>query len=113
MPKVIVLPNPALCPEGATLEVQSGENLGRALVRFGIRLPHACEFNGACSTCHIIVRQGFECLEEPSEGEYDKLDAAFNAGPLSRLACQVKMGAEDITIEIPVYNRNIVGEREV
>lgn len=111
MPKVTVLPHVELCPEGATIEVATGENIGKALVAAGINLPHACEFNGACSTCHIIVKDGYDTLDEPSDAEYDKLDAAFNSTAKSRLACRATMGASDITIEIPRYNRNIVGER--
>lgn len=107
---VKVLPHPTICPEGASVEVKTGANLARALNDAGVRLLHACEYNGACATCHVIVRKGYESLEEPSDSEYDRLDQAFGSTVLSRLACRVKVGLEDLTIEIPFHNRNVVGE---
>lgn len=110
MPTVTVVAN-AVCPEGATFTVETGENLARALVKHGVKLAHACEFNGACATCHVYVKQGYDSLAEPSDAEFDRLDIAFDSRPDSRLACQVKVGNADLVIEIPVHNRNIVGER--
>ncbi|MCF0252977.1 MAG: 2Fe-2S iron-sulfur cluster binding domain-containing protein [Duodenibacillus sp.] len=110
MPKITVLPNAALCPEGASLKAPAGANLAKALVAAGVKIPHACEFNCACATCHVIVREGFDSLGEPEDEEYDQLDVAFGSCQLSRLACQVKVGAEDLVIEIPARNRNIVNE---
>ena len=92
MPKITVLPNAELCPEGKTFEAETGANLARALLANGVKIQHACEFNCACATCH------------------DHLDTAYGACAESRLSCQTTVGTEDITIEIPKYNRNIVGE---
>lgn len=110
MPKITILPHETICPQGAELELATGENVGKALVAAGIKIPHACEFNCACATCHIIVREGFESLGEPSDNEYDQLDHAFDLCPTSRLSCQTKMGTEDIVIEIPKNNRNLANE---
>ena len=110
MPKITVLPNAELCPEGKTFEAETGANLARALLANGVKVQHACEFNCACATCHVIVRQGFDSLNEPSDNELDHLDTAYGACAESRLSCQTTVGTEDITIEIPKYNRNIVGE---
>lgn len=110
MPIVTVLPNEKICLEGAQVEVKTGEKLAQALNKAGVALPHACEYNCACATCHVIVKKGFESLAEPSDDEYDHLDNAFGVTAQSRLACQTVMGTEDITIEIPVRNRNIVTE---
>lgn len=110
MPKITVLPNAELCPEGKTFEAETGANLARALLANGVKIQHACELNCACATCHVIVRQGFDSLNEPSDNELDHLDTAYGACAESRLSCQTTVGTEDITIEIPKYNRNIVGE---
>ena len=110
MPFVTILPNEKLCPQGAKIEVKTGEKLAQSLNKAGINLPHACEYNCACATCHVIVRQGFDSLNEPSDNELDHLDTAYGACAESRLSCQTTVGTEDITIEIPKYNRNIVGE---
>ena len=84
--------------------------LAQALNAAGIKFPHACEYNCACATCHVIVKEGFNSLNEPDDDEYDQLDNAFGSTPLSRLSCQTVMGTEDITIEIPKNNRNLVHE---
>ena len=112
MPKITVLPHEELCPQGVTFEAQKGETVAKALLANGVKIPHACEFNCACATCHVIVRKGYYSLSEPSDNELDHLDTAWGACQESRLSCQAKMGDEDITIEIPKYNRNVVGERE-
>lgn len=110
MPIVTILPNETLCPEGAKIEVPTGARLAQALLANGIRIPHACEHNCACATCHVIVREGFDSLDEPEDEEYDQLDTAFGSCALSRLSCQTVMGESDITIEIPKHNRNLVNE---
>ena len=56
--------------------------------------------------CHVVVRQGFNSLNESSEDEEDLLDAAWGLEATSRLSCQVQLGDEDITIEIPKYTIN-------
>ncbi|MCI5850029.1 MAG: ISC system 2Fe-2S type ferredoxin [Sutterellaceae bacterium] len=110
MPKITVLPHPKYCPEGAEFEMQPGENLIRGMLAHGVKIEHACEMSCACATCHVIVRKGFDSLEEPSDREFDCLDRAWGVGPLSRLSCQVKIGTEDLTIELPKYTRNQVSE---
>ncbi len=110
MPFVTILPHETICPQGAKVEVKTGERIAQALNKAGVKLPHACEYNCACATCHIIVREGFESLNEPDDNELDHLDTAFGVTALSRLACQCVMGESDLTIEIPKNNRNIVNE---
>ena len=111
MPQVHVLPHAELCPEGASFELAEGENLAKALLAHGIKIEHACEFSCACATCHVIVKEGFDTLNEPSDNELDHLDTAWGAGVYSRLSCQTKMGSEDVTIEIPKYSRNHAKEQ--
>ena len=106
MPKVTVLPHPTLCPEGLEFEAQPGDNLARALLKNGVKIVHACVFSCACSTCHVIIREGFDTLNEPDDDELDHIDAAWGAGVLSRLSCQTTVGEADITVEIPKYSRN-------
>ena len=65
----------------------------------------------ACSTCHVIVRQGFETCNEASEDEEDMLDNAPGLETNSRLGCQcVPDGTQDVVVEIPEWNRNLVRE---
>jgi len=69
-------------------------------------LEHACEMSCACTTCHVIVRQGIESLNEAEEGEEDLLDRAWGLEPQSRLSCQAILAQTDLTVEIPKYSIN-------
>lgn len=106
MPKVTVLPHADLCPEGKTFRLATGESLAKALLANGIEIEHACEFSCACATCHVIIREGLDSLNEPSDNELDHLDTAWGAGMYSRLSCRTIMGRSDIVVEIPKYSRN-------
>ncbi len=106
MPVVTVLPHAELCPEGKCFEVRTGTKLARALLANGVRVEHACEFSGACSTCHVIIREGYDSLNEPEDEELDRLDLAWGVTSVSRLSCQTIVGEEDITVELPKYSRN-------
>ncbi|HHI76839.1 MAG TPA: ISC system 2Fe-2S type ferredoxin, partial [Gammaproteobacteria bacterium] len=65
-----------------------------------------CEMSCACTTCHVIVREGFDSLNEPSEEEEDLLDKAWGLEPESRLSCQAVVDGEDLVVEIPKYTIN-------
>ena len=79
-------------------------------IRDSISIEHACEKACACTTCHVILREGFDSLEESDELEDDLLDKAWGLEPDSRLSCQVKVGDEDLVVEIPKYTINQVSE---
>ncbi|EGH00129.1 Ferredoxin2C 2Fe-2S [gamma proteobacterium IMCC2047] len=113
MPQVVFLPHPELCPEGAVLEVESGANLLDEALHSDIDIEHACEMSCACTTCHVIVREGFDSLDESDELEDDMLDKAWGLEPESRLGCQVIVGEEDLVVEIPKYTINQVSEGKV
>jgi len=110
MPKVIVLPHEELCPEGAVLEANAGDSVLDVALKNGIGIEHACEKSCACTTCHVIVREGFDSLEESEELEDDMLDKAWGLEPESRLGCQAKVADEDLVIEIPKYTLNHASE---
>ncbi|HHX83440.1 MAG TPA: ISC system 2Fe-2S type ferredoxin [Pseudomonadaceae bacterium] len=111
MPKIIFLPHEQLCPEGAVVEVDSGESILDAALRNDIPLEHACEKSCACTTCHVIVREGFDSLEESDELEDDMLDKAWGLEPDSRLSCQALVADQDLVVEIPRYTINMVSEK--
>ena len=110
MPQIIFLPNNDLCPDGAVVEAESGESVLNVALRSGIDIEHACEKVCACTTCHIIVREGFDSLDESDELEDDMLDKAWGLDPDSRLSCQTIVGDEDLVVEIPKYTINMVSE---
>ena len=81
MPKLTFLPHEAICPDGATVEADSGVSILNAALASNIPIEHACEKSCACTTCHVIVRQGFDSLEEAEENEEDYLDKAWGLEP--------------------------------
>lgn len=106
MPKIVVMPHATLCPQGITFEAPSGQTVCDALLDNHVEIEHACEKSCACTTCHVIVRKGFDSLNEPQEKEEDLLDMAWGLEATSRLSCQAKIGEEDLTVEIPKYTIN-------
>ena len=111
MPQIVFLPNAEHCPEGAVIEANAGETIIDAALRNGIDIEHACEMSCACTTCHVIVREGFQSLEPSDELEDDMLDKAWGLEPESRLACQALVADQDLVVEIPRYTLNQVSER--
>ena len=110
MPRITVLPHPEYCPEGAQVDAPAGTSVCEALLEHDIPIEHACEQSCACTTCHVVVRKGYQSLAEAEEKEEDLLDKAWGLEATSRLSCQAKVGGEDLTIEIPKYTINY--ERE-
>lgn len=106
MPKVVFLPHEELCPEGLALDVADGENLLDAALDAGIDIEHACDKSCACTTCHVIIREGFDSLNESTDTEDDMLDKAWGLEVDSRLSCQCIVGKEDLVVEIPKYSLN-------
>jgi 2Fe-2S ferredoxin len=110
MPKITFLPHEVICPKGASVDAEVGESILDAALRNNIPIEHACEKSCACTTCHVIVRRGFESLEEAAENEEDYLDKAWGLEPESRLSCQARVADQDLLIEIPKYTINMVSE---
>lgn len=106
MPVVTVLPHEALCPGGARFEVPTGTVLCRALLAQGIEIEHACELSCACTTCHVVIREGAGSLAPSTDEEDDLLDKAWGLTASSRLSCQVAVGSKDLVVEIPKYTIN-------
>ena len=110
MPQLIVLPHVELCPDGAAIEATPGKTICDTLLENGIEIEHACEKSCACTTCHVILREGFESLTPAEELEEDMLDKAWGLEPMSRLSCQAVVKDQDLVIEIPKYSINMVKE---
>ena len=110
-------------PEGRTVEFPYGTlpygHHGKPMSfldvaeHFDIFLDHACGGVCACSTCHVIVKQGLESCNEATDAELDELDEAPGITPKSRLGCQtVPDGTTDMIVEIPEWNKNHVKEKD-
>ena len=110
MPQIVILPHAKLCPDGAVIEAPSGKSICDILLENDIDIEHACEKSCACTTCHVLVREGIESLNEASETEEDMLDKAWGLEAVSRLSCQAVVADEDMVIEIPKYTINHASE---
>ncbi len=106
MVTIKILPHSELCPAGASIQATSGDSLCEALLANGIAIEHACDMSCACTTCHIIVREGFHNLNTLDENEEDLLDRAWGLEPHSRLSCQAFVAQSDLVVEIPKYTIN-------
>lgn len=111
MPKIVFLPHADVCPEGKVVEAEKGESIVQVALRHNIEIEHACEMSCACTTCHVVVREGYDSLEEADELEDDYLDKAWGLEPDSRLGCQALVADEDLVVEIPKYTINQVSEQ--
>jgi len=110
MPKITFLPHAEICPEGLEIDAPKGKSVVDVALEAGIEIEHACEKSCACTTCHVIVREGFDSLADAEETEEDMLDKAWGLEPESRLGCQAIVGDDDLVIEIPKYTINMVSE---
>ena len=110
MTKLTFLPHAEICPSGATIDAEPGMSICDAALGAGIRIEHACEKACACTTCHVVLREGFNSLGTAEEKEEDLLDKAWGLEPTSRLSCQARVGDQDLVIEIPKYTINMVSE---
>lgn len=110
MPKIKVLPHPELCPNGVTMDAPSGRSICETLLKNGVEIEHACDRVCACTTCHVIVKEGFDSLSEIEENEEDLLDQAWGLKPTSRLSCQAIVNDKDVVVEIPRYTINLAKE---
>ncbi len=94
------MPKVRIYPEDVEITVEPGKTLLDAALDNNIKIDHNCGGNCACSTCHVIIDEGFDTLNEISEDEEDMLDEAEGLEDNSRLACQCKVTG-DLVVRIP------------
>ena len=111
MTTIKILPHSEYCPNGAEVKVTPGTSICEALLDNGIQIEHACDMSCACTTCHVVVREGFNSLNEMDENEEDLLDRAWGLEPDSRLSCQAIVAQKDLVVEIPKYSINHAKEK--
>ena len=110
MPKIIVLPHEELCPDGDLLDANPGDTICDTMLNNNIDIQHACDKVCACTTCHVIIKEGYASLPPSDDLEDDMLDKAWGLTPKSRLSCQSIIQNDDLTIEIPKYTINLAKE---
>jgi 2Fe-2S ferredoxin len=110
VPQIVVLPHATLCPDGAVIEAPEGKSICDVLLDNDIEIEHACEKSCACTTCHVVIREGFDSLDDAQEKEEDLLDRAWGLEATSRLSCQALVTDQDLVVDIPKYTINQVSE---
>jgi len=111
MPIIRILPHAEYCPNGAEIKADTGTSVCEAMLENGVNIEHACDMSCACTTCHVVVREGFQSLGEMEETEEDLLDRAWGLEPNSRLSCQAILSTKDVVVEIPKYSINHAKEK--
>ena len=94
------MPLVTFLPQNLTYEARTGETLLDVALDNGIDLEHDCGGNCACTTCHVLIREGAENLSRMEEVEEDRLSTAPNLQPNSRLSCQALLSG-DVTVRLP------------
>lgn len=115
----MVVPKVTFLPSQETVEFELGSlpykehglrgSLLDIALNFGLHLEHACGGNCACTTCHVVVKEGEHNLSPMQEDEADRLDMAADLTLHSRLGCQCVVKG-DVVVEIPAWNRNYISE---
>ena len=106
MPIIKILPHAEYCPQGVEVTAPAGTSICEALLDNQIPIEHACDMSCACTTCHVIVREGFGSLNDLDENEEDLLDRAWGLEPNSRLSCLAILAQDNLVVVIPRYSIN-------
>lgn len=117
------VPKVTFLPAGETFEYEPGKleykghgkpgSLLDIAMNFGFHLEHACGGSCACTTCHVVVKEGSLGLSEMEDDELDRVEQAADFQLHSRLGCQAVVKNEatgDVVVSIPAWNRNYVSE---
>lgn len=101
MPRLIVLPHEVICPDGVALTIPVGASVVEALLAADVAIPHACDMNCACTSCHVVIHEGSEAVVPADDLEAKLTCNAYGFGPSSRLGCQLRIASADLVIELP------------
>ncbi|MBI3504962.1 MAG: 2Fe-2S iron-sulfur cluster binding domain-containing protein [Proteobacteria bacterium] len=94
------MPMITIMPTGKTLEAAEGASILQAILTAGETIAHKCDGKAECGSCHIFVHEGRKGLSKIQRTENERLDAIVGVGSKSRLACQARLGAENVTVEL-------------
>jgi ferredoxin, 2Fe-2S len=87
-------------PSGKTVQSAEGMSILEALLAAGEPIAHKCDGKAECGSCHVFINAGRKTLSKIQRSENERLDAIVGVSSQSRLACQAKLGNEDVTVEL-------------
>ena len=88
-------------PIAQDTEIQTNANLLSALLQEDLHVLKECGGRGMCATCHVYIKEGMESLSPVSRREQRTLEVITTANANSRLACQSRVLAEGLVVEVP------------
>ncbi len=93
-----------ICARSYVVPAKTGQTLLDVALDHEVPLEHNCGGSCACTTCHVIIKEGMTGLSAMSEAEEDRLDSAEGLTLTSRLGCQavIQENAGDVVVEIPI-----------
>lgn len=94
------MPNLTILPAGKTVAVAAGISILEALLAADQAIASKCGGKARCGSCHVFVHDGRKSLSKIESPENQKLDTIVGVGSKSRLACQARIGTEDVTVEL-------------
>ena len=94
------MPTITIQPSGKTVEAEEGSKLLAAIIASGEQIGSKCEGNAKCGTCHVYIQEGRKGISRIAKEENEKLDTLVGIGSKSRLACQIVIGTEPVTVEL-------------
>jgi ferredoxin, 2Fe-2S len=95
-----VMPTLTILPSGKTAEINTGTRLLDAILAAGENIVVKCGGNASCGACHVFIQEGHKAINRLTPLENAKLDTMVGVSSKSRLACQVTMGGEPVTVEL-------------
>jgi 2Fe-2S ferredoxin len=94
------MPVISIKPSGKTIEAAAGSRLLDVLMNSGEEIQHKCDGKAQCGSCHIYIHEGRKSISRIQRAENEKLDSIIGVSSKSRLACQVMLGNENISVEL-------------
>jgi len=87
-------------PAGTTAEFTAGQTVLQVLLAAGAEIGHKCDGNAKCGSCHLFLIEGRKSVSKIARAENEKIDTLVGVGSKSRLACQIILGEENVTVEL-------------
>lgn len=94
------MPVLTILPSGKTVDLAEGATLLSGLLEADVGIEPKCGGKAECTSCHIFVHDGRKTITKTTRAENERLDQIVGVSSKSRLACQAKIGTENVTVEI-------------
>ncbi len=87
-------------PVGQTYEGKEGDSVLDIAIFNDVPMQHACGGFCACTTCHVLVKDGMQNLTEMGDDELERLESTGKMQENSRLGCQARINSGTVSVEI-------------